>query len=1211
MTTYTFASWDRSGAAASLTDPDDLVRTTPVRGALAATASVNGGTGRPVPVPALRLYGPGDVRAIDPNEIVRIFPLPGTPDAETTRFPMVEFERTEVPWLFTPLTPGATGSLRPWLALVCVPLSKGRPERVPGARLPVLRVEGGELPDPATLHLWAHAQTLPGHETDPRRSVSRLLCPRRLLPYTTYTACLVPAFEAGRLAGLEQPLDGAGLAPAWGTGTETRDLPVYFSWTFATAEAGDFETLADRLRARPLPAQAGRRPLDISRPGLFAEGPGSVVQEVESALRAPGAPVEAAWPTGPQSARWRQRLADAIAPIGDGSGDEDPDVLPPLYGGFHALRKRADPTSQGWLDILNLDPRWRVAAGLGARAVQAEQEDLMASAWRQLADVRAANRVVDLGRFARLVAGRLHLRHVTPLSADEVLRLVTPSQSRLPLAADTTLWSSIRSSPLPNAMATTAFFRAVRPMGVLSRRMALVSGAAAVPVDPAKPMRSARAVGTVETADPVGTAGPVATADERDASRPPPFAGVLTAVAASPTGLAVTPRDPDGAVCFAVPPERVVAAERLEAVRKVFAPLDGASDAWKQVAADAAGRSLKRRVTTEQLAATPPVPATALNRAFRIPDLPEAEAPADFLARTAVTPEGDLVFPSGRTGAAGLGLFTERTAPGAPRGGFAGQWIGPWDSVAHGDAAGNWKGACHGTWNLGAGRSGRWKGDFVGTWSGRPPAGGTDYTWLALFTGTWETETENGTWRGACTGTWRENDNDSDGVFTGTWRSALRHGTFQGTCPGTWDWNTDNKTGVWWADCHGDLRITGDGPGGDQAPWDTGVLQGLVDQWGDAHPLGLGVFTDPGVLVEQQDQLPVPVVVGARPEDLRDMVVSAHDRSLKPSDAPPVPTRDPFPAQQNGQLIVGLTDPAVTVPAAVAARVDPPDGGDPQTPVQWAPVFTDAMWPPLSGQSREWMFGGLEHVPADTAVLALTNAPFVAAYMVGLNHEFARELRWRAYPTDQRGTYFASFWGYGTDLPPLHTWQLGLPLGAHLTAPPDRVVLVLRSALLRRYPGAIIYAAPLNGSDPDEDHARHPIFRGGLDPDTAMLGFDLTETDLTASPWCFVIAEQPTEPRFGLDDPDPHLGWGSAYQAPNTPGDTADDWNNLSWTHLFDSEAAYQAATHAPGTVRPNVAYDGLVWGTSAAGTARQCFQQPVRVVMPADRLLHPEENDR
>ncbi|MFE6288032.1 hypothetical protein [Streptomyces sp. NPDC057877] len=1186
MTAYTFASWDRAGAAASLTDADDLIRTTPVRGSLAATASVNGRPGRPVPVPALRLYGPGDVRAIVPNEIVRVFPLPGTPDAETTRFPLLEFERSELPWLFTPLAPGPAGHLRPWLALVCVPLAQGRPRRRPGVPLPVLEVDGTELPDPATLHLWAHAQTLPGYESDPRRSVSRLLAPRRLLPHTGYTACLVPSFEVGRLAGLGEPTTGATLSPSWVTTPGTRcELPVYFSWTFTTGEAGDFETLATRLQAHPLPPRAGRRPLDVSRPGLFADGPGPVVQEVESALRAPGTLARDPWPTGQQSAQWQRRLADALVPVGDGTGDEDPDVLPPLYGGFHALRDSADPASSGWLDALNLDPRWRVAAGLGTRAVQADQEALMASAWRQLADVRAANRFLDLARFARLVAGRMHLRHVRPLSADEVLRLATPLQSRIAPGGATTLWASVRASLLPNAMATTVFHRAVRPMGVLSRRVGLIAGRAA------------------------------------DGPQPPPFATVLSQVA--PAGLAVPRRDPDGTVAFAVAPEHVVAADRLAAVRKVFAPDDGAPDAWRRVAADAIARDQRRAVSTEQLAATQPLPAVALNRVFRLGALPEVEAPRDYLTRTRVDQHGDLVFPTTppRTAPAGLGLFTQATATGTPPGRFTGSWSGPWDGVGGkgGEPAGRWRGSCSGTFEAGPERSGSWRGVFEGTWSNYPGIGGGDATWLALYTGTWECGEERGVWRGVCTGTWDGANLSSDGVFTGTWRSGLRHGTFRGGCPGNWDWDTlpNNASGEWWADCYGEIRVVGDGPGPQQDPWEPERLKDLVAGWHADNGFPLDAFTGGGLLDRQQDLLPAPAVLDARPEDVKDMVVSAHDRVLAPTDAPAVPPRDPFPTGSSQSAVVRLTDPSVTVPAVVDSRVDRPSGGAGDAPVQWAPVFPDAMWPPLSEQSDEWVFGGLEHIPADSAVLALTNAPFVAAYMVGLNHELARELRWREYPTDQRGTCFASFWGHGTDLPPLHTWNPALPLGAHLTAPPDRVVLLLRSALLRRYPGAIIYAAPLLGTEPDEAGARHPIFRGGLDPETAMVGFDLTETELKASAWCFVIAEQPTEPRFGVDDPpdaalsDPPTPdlWGRRYKAPDTPGTSADDWNNLDWTHLFDTKDAYLRAAHAPGAVRPGVVVPEqpeLVWGTSAAGTARQCFQQPVRVVLPADQLLAP-----
>ncbi|WP_345125036.1 hypothetical protein, partial [Streptomyces chiangmaiensis] len=93
------------------------------------------------------------------------------------------------------------------------------------------------------------------------------------------------------------------------------------------------------------------------------------------------------------------------------------------------------------------------------------------------------------------------------------------------------------------------------------------------------------------------------------------------------------------------------------------------------------------------------------------------------------------------------------------------------------------------------------------------------------------------------------------------------------------------------------------------------------------------------------------------------MVVSAHDRVLGPEDAPAVPPRVPFPTSTSQNTIVELTNPSVTVPAVVKSRIEQTAGGDPLTRVQRAPVFPDAMWPPLSAQSNEWLFGGLEHIP--------------------------------------------------------------------------------------------------------------------------------------------------------------------------------------------------------------------------------------------------------
>ncbi|MGW2050942.1 hypothetical protein ACWCPF_38135 [Streptomyces sp. NPDC001858] len=1176
MTRYAFSSWDRSGAAASLTDVDDLHRITPVRGDLAAVALVDGRPERPVP---MHLYGPGDVRSLDVRQIVRRYPLPGTPDAETTRFPMVEFDRTDLPWLFTPLAAAPGGELRPWLALVCVPVRSARPQREAGRPLPVLRVSGRELPDPDHLHLWAHAQTIVGHEDDDRTSVSRLLAPRRLLPHTAYAACLVPSFEAGRRAGHNET--GGDLSPAWKADPAVEsDLPVYHSWTFSTGEAGDFESLVDRLRCRSVDG-AGRRPMDISRPRPQDPGPGQLVQKVESALCSPHLDPREPWPVDAPSSQWRTSLAASLVGLHSDDSDEDPEVAPPLYGGFHALADKALLGSPGWLGTLNLDPRWRVAAGLGTRSAQREQEQLMASAWTQLAGAREVNRFLDLARLAKLVGARLHERHVQPLSTDEFLHLVAPLRSRS-LVGAATLAHTVHASSLPNAMATTTFRRAVRPLGLLSRRVALVNPQA----DPSHAVR--------------------------------PFTTAMTALAAAGEGLATVPRRPDGTLAFAVAPERVVGADRLPAVLAAFGASAAAAPAWKSLGAEALRHAEVRDLSAGQLGALPAMRPDVLDAVFRLGSVREIEVPAAFLADTKLTPRGTLVFPSGRV--APVGLLTAAGGTAATTG-FKGMWSGHWGPTA--STGGPWTGQAHGTFGPGGIGPGTWRGVFTGRYVSNGP-GTRDGVWHLVFTGTWQTPDDEGTWQGVAAGVWDDPADVSQGAFHGAWRSPTAFGVFHGACPGVWDWDHTTSEGTWRADCSGGWHRLPEGSPPPGEVWTPDRLGEILGGWQQGDGITLGDLFGQDGLAHLGERLPAPAVLGLTPGDTHGMAVDAQEQSVRPADLPPVPPRDPFPAPEAHTAVTEQIHPHTSVDTVVAARVERPEGGAGTAPVQWAPHFPDAMWRPLAAQSTEWMLAGLNKVPPDSAALVVTNPQFVASYMTGLNHEFARELRWREYPTDQRGTYFDCFWGIGTEMPKLHEWTAGAPLGSHLTVPADRVVLLLRSALLRRYPGALVYAAPLQAPtapgaarEPDEAQARQPLFRGVLDPDTAFIGFDLGIAEIVDHDWCFVIAEQPTEPRFGLDDPTdevlaspPPPGlWGRPYRAPadTDPPTDADDWNNLDWSHFFGSFEDLDRATHAPGDRRANVALPDLVWGDAgAAGIARQCFQQPVRVVMPAERLLRP-----
>src|SRR5262249_1153852 len=199
--------------------------------------------------------------------------------------------------------------------------------------------------------------------------------------------------------------------------------------------------------------------------------------------------------------------------------------------------------------------------------------------------------------------------------------------------------------------------------------------------------------------------------------------------------------------------------------------------------------------------------------------------------------------------------------------------------------------------------------------------------------------------------------------------------------------------------------------------------------------------------------------------------------------------------------------------------------------------------------SPQYILPGVDLVQPDTLGILLTNGAFIESYMVGLNHEMARQLLWNGYPTDQRGSYFRQFWDVRAyvrqpgdpadpvaltellkDIPPIHTWPLPAPLGQH----PNRtdvvlnnVVLLVRGELFKRYPNAIVYAgkAKVVGGQRvlDETDERYPIFRGTLPDDITFLGFNLSRDDARgatpASPegFFFVFQEQPSEPRFGLE----------------------------------------------------------------------------------------------
>jgi hypothetical protein len=479
---YRFLPWARRGFASRLAPVTAL----PARASVPATLIVSS---IPEVSRALEVYGPGDVVGIDPRAIVRTSPRAGATEVEPNYLPHIEFDAPDFPWLFTPAGAPADDRLAPWCVLVVVDLEVvAAPATRAGQPLPILSVRAEsaatELPDLTESWAWAHAQALDGGDaadlaaqlaSEPARNVSRIVAARRLEPGKRYAACLVPAFDGGVRSGLGAEPAGDLLAPAWTAGASV-ELPVYHHWEFATGPAGDFEALARRLRPFEAPADTGTAPMDITDVGVHG------TLAMDGAMRALGRPPA--------------RLDDvptAVQVAVRGALDTDAGALaPPVYGAWHAGVHSVADGVPVWLRELNLDPRARAAAGLGAEIERADQEQFMQWCWEQVGRILEANGLLSRARLSLEVLAGLHARHIAPLPPDRAFALAAPLHPRARLGGGTVA-AAVAASSLPDAATDAALRRLTSPARATLRRVAptrtrLVDGLArgTLDVDPTR-----------------------------------------------------------------------------------------------------------------------------------------------------------------------------------------------------------------------------------------------------------------------------------------------------------------------------------------------------------------------------------------------------------------------------------------------------------------------------------------------------------------------------------------------------------------------------------------------------------------------------------------------------------------------------------------------------------------------------------------------------
>jgi len=509
---YGFLPFLRTGLATRLTAPTLAAGTPRASISVAVTASQarddNQNATHDVQN-TVYLRGPGDIVAFDKRVVLRTDPKPGVGDFEANYFPTVDFVAPDFAWRYTPVA--ETGQkLRPWVALVVLKESEFTASGPgDGQTLDTITVKSGNLtldqflPNLDEAWAWAHVQVTDALddatiidfgsasdlrellETHPELAISRVVCPRRLEDNTGYAGFLVPTFEGGRRAGLGMATeDTRGDELAWqGNATEV-ELPVFFRWDFRTGARGDFEYLVRALQPYPIPGSVGLREVDVGHPGPMVPAISNPADRDEPTLGFQGAlqsldtePTPWPDPARAQPDPFQARLTALLNATADDPND-DPFVMPPIYGRWHAAVTRVAAAGPAWIDGLNLDPRNRGAAALGTQVVQAQQEPLMASAWRQIGDLDLAADALRAGQAGRAMSERVMERHFETRDDVSFVAATRALHGKV-LGSTTTIRHQLAATGLRSAALSPAFMRITRPGARLVRRAIARSRAAA------------------------------------------------------------------------------------------------------------------------------------------------------------------------------------------------------------------------------------------------------------------------------------------------------------------------------------------------------------------------------------------------------------------------------------------------------------------------------------------------------------------------------------------------------------------------------------------------------------------------------------------------------------------------------------------------------------------------------------------------------------
>ncbi len=522
---YTFLPWFRQGVSRQINEVDKLGGTSNyTRASFDVKLKVSDGANEiSALTKKIHLVGPGDITGINKDVVIKMEPYDGITNFEPNYIPYIEFYEEDFPWRYSPAKANNQNKLRPWLVLLVLEESEfSRPSIINGQANVIQIPESTPFPDHTEAWAWAHVhinETLTANgdvndnnaentlqsklDSNPNIAHSRLFCPRKLKENTSYTAFLLPAYEQGRLAGLnaEKSIIESVSAQQYAYGNTQTDnelknyWPIYFEWSFRTGDVGDFEYLVKQIKPRFPDPRVGRLPIDTQDVGYllsYQGGDGDTQGTVylEGALKVPDTETDLLLRETTTEARnfvkglsnllnLNEDLKEDTLPADsqylsnpfflDENGDpdakieDDPIITPPIYGRWHNMVKRTSPISKRrWINQLNLEPGYRTASGFGTKVIQANQETYMDRAWEQFGEVLEANKKMRAAQLAQQLNKKLYERNIERLANDKLVGMTHKLHTRL-RNGEVTLKKTIENSNLTSSVLDPGYTKMTRP----------------------------------------------------------------------------------------------------------------------------------------------------------------------------------------------------------------------------------------------------------------------------------------------------------------------------------------------------------------------------------------------------------------------------------------------------------------------------------------------------------------------------------------------------------------------------------------------------------------------------------------------------------------------------------------------------------------------------------------------------------------------------